>query len=115
MWENIGVPCSSFILPEENSTPKLTCKTEKDAHGRLNHRTAGKVYTLLNDVEIIVLFHNAGILAGIHPCGVITMISELFGAESKGQVYGHLHSFFFENKQATKSLGKYMSITYMHV
>ena len=31
-----------------------------------------------------------GILAGIHPCGVITMIGELFGAESKGQVYIHI-------------------------
>ena len=34
-----------------------------------------------------------GILAGIWPCGVITIIRELFIAESKSQVYGHLHQF----------------------
>ena len=34
-----------------------------------------------------------GILAGMWPCGVITLIRELFIAESKSQVYGHLHQF----------------------
>ena len=35
----------------------------------------------------------SGILAGVWPCGVITLLSELFISESKSQVYGHLHSF----------------------
>ena len=35
----------------------------------------------------------AGILAGMWPCGIVTLISELFLAESKSQVYGHLHQF----------------------
>ena len=34
---------------------------------------------------------HAGILVGVWPCGIITMLGELFGAESKGQVYGYLH------------------------
>jgi hypothetical protein len=45
-----------------------------------------------------------GILAGVHPCGVIALIGELFGAESKGQVYGHLHSFLSINECATSSI-----------
>ena len=52
----------------------------------------------------------AGILAGIHPCGVITMIGELFGAESKGQVYGHLHSYLHDNEISTKNLGDHTQI-----
>ena len=43
-------------------------------------------------------------LAGVHPCGIISLIGELFGAESKGQVYGHLHSYFSSNECATNSL-----------
>ena len=31
------------------------------------------------------------------PCGVITLIRELFNAESKSQVYGHLHQFLQNN------------------
>ena len=36
---------------------------------------------------------------------MIAMIGELFGAESMGQVYGHLHSYFHNNESATESLG----------
>ena len=32
---------SSFAVPEEANQPTLKCNTEKDVHGRLNHRTAG--------------------------------------------------------------------------
>ena len=34
-----------------------------------------------------------GILAVVWPCGIITMIGELFGAESLSQVYAFLHTF----------------------
>ena len=44
-------------------------------------------------MRVCVIF--VGILAGIHPCGTITLVGELFGAKSKGQVYRHLHSYFF--------------------
>jgi len=33
------------------------------------------------------------------------MISELFSAESKTQVYGTLHTFLQENKEKTKDIG----------
>lgn len=45
-----------------------------------------------------------GILAGAWPCGTVTMITELFCAESKTQVYGTLHTFLSENKEETKNI-----------
>jgi hypothetical protein len=44
-----------------------------------------------------------GILAGIWPCGTICLLSELFGSESKQQVYAMLHTFLCENKTADLS------------
>ena len=65
-----------------------TCKTEKDTSRRLNHRTAGMYkYNYCHSN-----FSQKGILAGVHPCGVIALVGKLFGAESKEQVYGYLHS-----------------------
>ena len=43
---------------------------------------------------------------GVYPCGTITMVGELYGAESKQQVYGHLHSYFFDNGDTTSSISK---------
>ena len=43
-----------------------------------------------------------GIVVGAWPCGTIVMLGELFGAESKAQVYGTIH----ENKDATQGLSK---------
>ena len=37
-----------------------------------------------------------GILAGLRPCGVIVMLSELFTSESKAQVYAYLHDLFLQ-------------------
>ena len=47
----------------------------------------------------------AGILAGIWPCGVITLLDELYLAESKSQVYGSIHSFMHLNQSATSEIG----------
>ena len=46
-----------------------------------------------------------GIAAGAWPCGTITMLGELFGAESKTQIYGFVHTFLQENERETSSLG----------
>ena len=46
------------------------------------------------------------ILARVWPCGTITMLGELYGAESKGQVYGYLHSYLYENDAVTSSISK---------
>ena len=35
------------------------------------------------------------------------MLGELFGAESKQQVYGHLHSFLFDDTTSTSTLSKH--------
>ena len=56
----------------------------------------------------IANYHNAGILAGVWPCGTITMLDELFGAESKGQVYGHLHSYLFDNESSLSTLDPFI-------
>ena len=47
-----------------------------------------------------------GILAGAWPCGTIALVAELFGSESKSQVYGSLHTFVQENHEATSDLCK---------
>jgi len=58
---------------------------------------------------IIIMLHAwlyIGILAGIWPCGTITMIGELFGSESLSQVYAFLHTFMCENQSNLLDLGK---------
>ena len=47
-----------------------------------------------------------GILAGIQPCGIIVLFAELFNAESKSQVYAHLHEFLRKNAKFSNNLGK---------
>ena len=39
-----------------------------------------------------------GIVVFEKPCGVVVGVRELFGSESKSQVYGHLHTLFFKGK-----------------
>ena len=46
-----------------------------------------------------------GILAGIWPCGVITLLGELYVAESKSQVYGSLHNHIQRNSECLSKLG----------
>ena len=38
------------------------------------------------------------------PCGIITFLGEIFGSESKSQVYGLLHAFLHANKESTSDL-----------
>ena len=47
-----------------------------------------------------------GLLAGIWPCGIITILDELFKTESKSQVYGCLHGFVHCNRENTADIGK---------
>ena len=47
--------------------------------------------------------------AGAWPCGTIALVllvAELFGSESKSQVYGSLHTFVQENHEASSDLCK---------
>lgn len=49
---------------------------------------------------------HTGIFAGMWPCGIVTLISELFLAESKAQVYGHLHQFLQSVPTTASNLSK---------
>ena len=103
----------------------LACNTEKDKE-KLHYRTAGRffIYVLLYH-QIINGWHNTikflGILAGIWPCGTVTLIDELFRAEAKSQVYGSVHSLFYLNsntlsdvsKSYIKEMQRVWSITYL--
>lgn len=48
-----------------------------------------------------------GILVGASPCGIILLISELFRAESKSQVYASLHQYFSDHPSVLKKLGTF--------
>jgi len=50
-----------------------------------------------------------GIIVGTWPCGTVVMVGELFGDESKAQVYGNVHTFLQRNEESTGDLG--MSIS----
>lgn len=55
---------------------------------------------------MLKLFVMQGIVVGAWPCGTVVLMGELFGAESKSQVYGSIHTFLQENEQNTGELGK---------
>ena len=46
-----------------------------------------------------------GILAGMRPCGVIVLLSELFTTESKTQVYGCLHNYYSRHPTTANKIG----------
>ena len=56
----------------------------------------------------LVFVHCVGILAGIRPCGVIVLFAELFTAESKSQVYAHLHELIRKKPAFSNKLGKHI-------
>lgn len=56
-------------------------------------------------------FSEIGILAGLWPCGTISLLCELFIAESKAQVYGHLHSALQEAPGTRDNLSKHSTCT----
>ena len=53
---------------------------------------------------IYTTFSWTGIVAGMWPCGKITLIGELFSSESLSQVYGFLHTFVHENRDSLKDM-----------
>lgn len=69
----------------------------------------GKNYMSIQQVKNwLGLLHNSittGILAGVWPCGVITLLGKLYQTESKSQVFGCLHNYFYSNKN-TSIIGK---------
>ena len=57
-----------------------------------------------------MLIYYVGVLLGAWPCGVIVMLGELFGAESKAQVYGLLHAFLQQNKDFTEKISELLDM-----
>ena len=51
--------------------------------------------------------YNLGIVVGTWPCGMVAMVGELFGAESKAQVYGNIHTFLHDNSDPIRYLYLY--------
>ena len=45
-----------------------------------------------------------GIVAGVWPSGIITFLGEIYGSESKSQVYGLLHAFLHTNVDTTSDM-----------
>jgi len=45
-------------------------------------------------------------MLGAWPCGKIVMLGELFGAESKAQVYALFHAFLQQNSETTDDISK---------
>ena len=61
---------------------------------------------LYNQTCIMVFNFSAGILAVIWPCGIVTLLDELYRAESNTQVYGSVHSLFHINPTHTSHISK---------
>jgi len=65
----------------------LSCNTEKDIKSRkLQHITGTAVHKTIIVYHILFVHCNIRILVGAWPCEIVTMVSELFCAESKTQV-----------------------------
>ena len=47
------------------------------------------------------------------PCGIVIGVRELFNSESKSQVYGHLHTLFYNGKLG--DVGKFKSFAHVTV
>ena len=60
------------------------------------------LYTFKDSTHITL-----GIMAGMRPCGVIVLLSELFISESLPQVYGSLHQFYVGNPAAASKISKH--------
>ena len=58
--------------------------------------------------------HFQGVLAGLWPCGIVVM-SELFSAESKSQVFAALHELLSNNMDALSDLSKDANLYYLQV
>lgn len=47
-----------------------------------------------------------GVLGGVWPCGIITLLDELYIAESKSQVYGSIHNLLWSNPSHTENISR---------
>lgn len=116
----VVIPCCNLascynraFVDSAGDSDTLHCKTEKDKSTlvKLHERSAGNYcisYPQQQSWNCTI-----GILAGIWPCGTITLLDELFRAESKSQVYGSVHSFIHSNGVSTSNISKHSTIAHM--
>ena len=89
--------------------------TEKDRNQKLNHHTAGIISCILAAIDCNNIHGGdiyVGFLAGIWPCGMITMLSELYIAESKTQVYAALHDYLSRNSSIFLELSEFIALVH---
>ena len=51
-------------------------------------------------INIFFSFCKTGVLAIAKPCSIVVSIKELYGSESKSQVYGYLHELLQHSDKA---------------
>ena len=105
----------SSVLKEDVEDKMLECQTEKDRNQKLNHHTAGIISCILAAIDCNNIHGGdiyVGLLAGIWPCGMITMLSELYIAESKTQVYAALHDYLSRNSSIFSELSEFIALVH---
>ena len=102
---HVFVPACSTISDEPSEDEEVSCNTQKDKGGCLNHITSGSTCKY---ITCLLLHGIIGILLAAHPCGIITLVSELFRSESKSQVYASLHRYFSDHPSVLEKLSAYM-------
>ena len=108
MQLHIGVRNINAIrafLEQTEPVATVTCNTQKDRGVRLNHITSGSQPMAIIIISFLSLSLLLGILAGAWPCRIIVIVSELFRAESKSQVYASLHQYFSDYPSVLDKLG----------
>ena len=65
----------------------------------------GNEHTTFRDRQKALSFIT-GILAGAWPCGVLTLLGELYVVQSKAQGYGFHHAIIHKNDKELSSLRK---------
>ena len=78
----------------------------KIASGSINTQQVYYINIKLLCRTTYMYIHTTGVAAGAWSCGIVVLLGELFGCESKSQVYGMLHTFIQENEESTSQLHK---------
>ena len=107
LWLLVSTLLHRVFNAREVDNMMLKCNTEKDRH-QTKHHTAGKEYytCMYSNIHNAFFTPCAGTVLGAWPCGTITVLGELFGAESNPQVYATIHTFLYENEYGTSDLSR---------
>ena len=104
--------CGGKLLLRGDRPCRLTLYTESlgTVPATHFHKYCHNYRKLCAFVQYKVMYFNSticpGILGGMWPCGIITLVREIFLAESKSQVYAHLHDFLQGAPETSSRLSK---------